>query len=70
MVVLDKSSPDYNKEFDMVATPTGNPVAMVHCNNCTSGINAWVKLFSEVSHTLGGETDMNKIFEALYKKST
>ncbi|AUG57753.1 xylulokinase [Acetivibrio saccincola] len=69
MVVLDKSSPDYNKEFDMVATPTGNPVAMVHCNNCTSGINAWVKLFSEVSHTLGGETDMNKIFEALYKKA-
>ncbi|NLI58764.1 MAG: ATPase [Clostridium sp.] len=69
MVVLEKSSSDYNTEFDIVATPTGNPVAMVHCNNCTSDLNAWVKLFSEISSVLGGETDMNKIFETLYKKA-
>lgn len=69
MVVLEKSSPDYNTEFDMVTTPTGNPVAMVHCNNCTSDLNAWVKLFGEVSSVFGGETDMNKLFETLYKKA-
>lgn len=69
MVVLEETSSDYHNEFDIVATPTGNPVAMVHCNNCTSDLNAWVKLFSEISSVLGGETDMNKIFETLYKKA-
>lgn len=69
MVVLEKKSPDYHNELDIVATPTGNPVAMVHCNNCTSDLNAWIKLFSEISSILGGETDMNKIFETLYKKA-
>ncbi|MDQ2087178.1 FGGY-family carbohydrate kinase [Herbivorax sp. ANBcel31] len=69
MVVLEKSSSNHHNEFDMVATPTGNPVAMVHCNNCTSDLNAWVKLFCEISSILGGETDMNKVFETLYKKA-
>src|SRR5699024_10216806 len=44
MIVLEKSLSDYYKEIDMVTTPTGKPVAMVHCNNFTSDINAWVGL--------------------------
>ncbi|TYQ13131.1 UNVERIFIED_CONTAM: sugar (pentulose or hexulose) kinase [Acetivibrio alkalicellulosi] len=70
MVVLENSSLSNNHEFDMVTTPTGNPVAMVHCNNCTSDLNAWVRLFSEISSILGGETDMNIVFEKLYQKAT
>jgi sugar (pentulose or hexulose) kinase len=49
MVVLDKQLPRIHREIDMVTTPDGKPVAMAHCNNCTGDIDAWVKLFGEVS---------------------
>ena len=45
MVVLEKAMKGYYPEIDVVTTPTGHEVAMVHCNNCTNEINAWVKLF-------------------------
>ena len=39
----------------MVTTPTGKPVAMVHCNNCTSDLNAWVNIFDEFAASIGAK---------------
>ena len=47
MVVLEKALEKVHEEIDMVTTPAGDAVAMVHCNNCTSDLNAWVGLFGE-----------------------
>ena len=58
-----------HEEIDLVTTPTGNLVAMVHCNNCTSDLNAWVGLFKEFSEAFGIEVDMNKLFGTLYNKA-
>lgn len=69
MVVLEKELSRVYKEIDMVTTPTGNLVAMVHCNNCTSDLNAWVSLFKEFAEAFGVEVDMNKLFGTLYNKA-
>lgn len=69
MIVLDKALKNVYEEIDMVTTPAGKPVAMVHCNNCTSDINAWVNIFREASVLLGGTSDINVIFEKLYNKA-
>ena len=53
----------------MVMTPTGKPVAMVHSNNCTSDLNAWVGLFQEFSDALGVEINQSKLFEMLYQRA-
>jgi sugar (pentulose or hexulose) kinase len=53
----------------MVTTPTGKPVAMVHANNCTSDLNAWVGLFHEFTDALGVEISQSKLFEMLYKSA-
>ena len=52
--------------IDMVTTPDGSLVAMVHCNNCTSDLNAWVNLFKEYQQLLGVPVDMNEVFGKLY----
>jgi sugar (pentulose or hexulose) kinase len=52
----------------MVTTPTGKPVAMVHSNNCTSDLNAWVELFHEFTQALGVEVSESRLFEMLYQK--
>jgi sugar (pentulose or hexulose) kinase len=52
----------------MVTTPSGRPVAMVHSNNCTSDLNAWVELFHEFTQALGVEVSQSKLFEMLYQK--
>jgi sugar (pentulose or hexulose) kinase len=49
MAVLEKPLENLHVEIDMVTTPTGSPVAMVHCNSCTSDIDAWLRIFGEVS---------------------
>lgn len=69
MVVLEEELSDYYVELDMVTTPTGEPVAMVHCNNFTSDINDWVGLFKEVMTLMGVEVDDNELFNRLYKES-
>ena len=66
MIVLKENMKNLHKEIDMVTTPTGDPVAMVHCNNCTSEINAWVKLFDEFGKLMGKEFDRGELFEKLY----
>ena len=66
MVVLEKSLSKVYEQIDMVTTPDGAAVAMVHCNNCTSEINAWVNLFKEYSELMGYKVDMNDLFTKLY----
>lgn len=69
MVVLDKPLSKPYEEIDMVTTPTGEAVAMVHCNNCTSDLNAWVSIFKEYSDAMGIEVSMNDIYGTLYNKA-
>ncbi|MCI6866370.1 MAG: FGGY-family carbohydrate kinase [Lachnospiraceae bacterium] len=69
MLVLEKDLKKPYEEIDLVTTPTGNLVAMVHCNNCTSDLNAWVNIFKEFSEAFGVEVDMNKLFGTLYNKA-
>jgi sugar (pentulose or hexulose) kinase len=69
MIVLEKALSKVYPEIDMVTTPTGKPVAMVHSNNCTSDLNAWVDLFQEFTNVLGVEISESKLFEMLYKKA-
>jgi sugar (pentulose or hexulose) kinase len=66
MIVLEKPLSKLYPEIDMVTTPTGRPVAMVHSNNCTSDLNAWVALFGEFGRALGVEAGESKLFEVLY----
>ena len=66
MVVLEKAMQKVHEEIDMVTTPNGMPVAMVHCNNCTSDLNAWINLFKEYQELLGIPVDMNELYGKLY----
>ena len=66
MVVVDHKL-GVHKEIDMVTTPSGRPVAMVQCNNCTTDINAWVDLFAQFSAAMGQEADKSKIFPTLFR---
>jgi len=67
MIVLEKALSKVHMEIDMVTTPTGKPVAMVHCNNCSSDIDAWVRLFGETLTTFGVCVDKNTLYETLYR---
>ncbi|MCI2049015.1 MAG: FGGY family carbohydrate kinase, partial [Lachnospiraceae bacterium] len=69
MVVLEKPLSAVYPELDIVTTPTGDEVAMVHCNNCTSDLNAWVNLFDEFCGAMGIEADKNKLYGTLYRKA-
>jgi sugar (pentulose or hexulose) kinase len=69
MIVLEKALSKLYPEIDMVTTPTGKPVAMVHSNNCTSDLNAWVDLFQEFTAVLGVEVNESKLYEMLYQKA-
>lgn len=69
MIVLEKALKEVHEEIDMVTTPSGDAVAMVHCNNCTSDLNAWVNVFKEFAESFGMEVDMNKLFGTLYNKA-
>lgn len=66
MIVLEKELSRPYEVIDMVTTPDGSLVAMVHCNNCTSDLNAWVGLFREYQELLGIPVDMNEVFSKLY----
>lgn len=66
MIVLEKELSKPYEVIDMVTTPDGNPVAMVHCNNCTSDLNAWVGVFREFQELLGVQTDMDELYGKLY----
>ena len=66
MIVLKENMKNLHTEIDMVTTPAGDPVAMVHCNNCTSEINAWVRIFDEFGKLMGKDFDRGELFSKLY----
>lgn len=69
MIVIEKDLSKPYEVIDMVTTPDGSLVAMVHCNNCTSDLNAWVGLFREYTELLGLPVDMNEIYGKLYNNA-
>lgn len=69
MIVLEKALSRVHPEIDMVTTPAGRPVAMVHANNCTSDLNAWVEIFRQFVDLLGVQVDQSKLFELLYSQT-
>ncbi len=66
MIVLEKPLTQPYEMIDMVTTPDGSLVAMVHCNNCTSDLNAWVSLFAEFQALMGNDIDMDALYGKLY----
>ena len=68
MIVTDKPL-GVHREIDMVTTPDGLPVAMVHCNNCSSDINAWVNLFAEFCEMMGIRANKGELFTRLFRKA-
>ncbi len=69
MIVLEDNLKKVHKEIDLVTTPVGDLVGMVHCNNCTSNLNSWIGLFEEVIENFGFEVSKNELFTKLYKKA-
>ena len=69
MIVLEKALSKVRPELETITTPSGAQVAMVHCNNCTSDLNAWVNLFKEYQQLLGVPVDMNEVFGKLYNNA-
>jgi sugar (pentulose or hexulose) kinase len=66
MVVLEQPLSRVHRELDLVTTPAGDLVAMVHCNNGASELNAWVSLFAEFAKALGAPADPSAVFETLF----
>ena len=69
MVVLEKPLKKVHEEIDLVTTPAGAPVAMVHCNNCTNDTNAWVGVLGETARLFGAEPSAGELYTKLYEKS-
>ena len=69
MVVLEQALERVHEEIDVVTTPAGRPVAMVHCNNCTNDSNGWVEVLKEAAQLLGGEAEGGEVYARLYRKS-
>jgi len=69
MIVLENPLPHVHEEIDIVTTPTGKPVAMVHCNNCTIDMNAWTSVLKEAAQLFGANPDTGELYTKLYQKS-
>jgi len=69
MIVLEKQLSRVYEEIDMVTTPIGKPVAMVHCNNCCTDLDYWVKLFIEFSSLSGNNLTKGEIYDLLYNEA-
>jgi sugar (pentulose or hexulose) kinase len=57
------------EEIDMVTTPSGKPVAMVHCNNCTNDSNAWISMLSEATGLFGTKPSTSELYTKLYQEA-
>ncbi|MDG2942726.1 xylulokinase [Exercitatus varius] len=66
MIVLEKALSRVYEQLDMVTTPAGKLVAMAHANNCSSDINAWIRLFGETLKAFGAEVETDKLYETLF----
>lgn len=69
MGVLEKELSKVYKEIDMITTPSGRPVAMVHCNNFTSDLDAWVKMFGEITDAFNANVDKSDLYGVLYNRA-
>lgn len=69
MIVLEKNLSRPYQMIDIVTTPDGSPVAMVHCNNCTSDINDWVNIFKQFEELMGIKVDMNELYTKLFESA-
>ena len=69
MAVLERPLKGWYHEVDMVTTPTGKAVAMVHCNTCTSDLNAWIELLGEAAAALGADAGRDRLFSTLFSKA-
>jgi sugar (pentulose or hexulose) kinase len=69
MIVTDSALKAVHPEIDIVATPDGKTTAMVHANNCTSDLNAWVGLFGEFAQSAGMKISADRLYETLYTKA-
>ena len=69
MIVLERELKRVHKEIDLVTTPAGDPVAMVHCNNCTSDLNSWVGIFREFADCFGIKAEPDQLYTVLYQKA-
>lgn len=69
MIVLEQELKKVYEAIDLVTTPDGSLVGMVHCNNCTSDLNAWVNIFQEFAESMGMKVDRNELFGTLYRKA-
>ena len=69
MLVLENGLSKVYEEIDLVTTPAGKPVAMVHCNNCTTDLDAWMGLFGETMEALGVKPDKSTLYNTLYQKA-
>jgi len=69
MVVLEHPLENVYEEIDLVTTPTGKAVAMVHCNNCTNDSNAWVGVLKEAANLLGADPSAGEVYTKLYEKA-
>lgn len=67
MIVLEKDLKEVHPEIDIVTTPSGDPVAMVHCNTGSSDIDAWVRLIQQGAEMFGGKADLNELYTTLYR---
>lgn len=69
MVVLEKALSKLYPEIDMVTTPSGKPVAMVHCNNCSGEIDAWAGLFTSMCSALGMDISTYKVLDKMFESA-
>ncbi|MCL1813893.1 MAG: FGGY-family carbohydrate kinase [Treponema sp.] len=69
MIVVEKALSRVYPEIDMITTPSGRPVALVHCNNGTTDLDAWIKLFGEVASVSESKIDKPRLYDALYNKA-
>lgn len=69
MVVLDKDLKAVHPEIDLVTTPSGNLVGMIHCNNCTSDLDAWIRCFRDCIEAYSGAVDMQALYDVFYNEA-
>ena len=69
MVVLEHPLRHAHHELDVVTTPAGDPVAMVHCNNGASELAAWVGMFARFAEATGSPLDPDAVYDALFAEA-
>lgn len=69
MIVLERELSRVHRELDLVTTPAGDLVAMVHCNNGASELNSWVGLFADFAAAQGLQLDSSAVFETLLQSA-